>query len=170
MLHATRSIFSLILIALLGGCALFEERGGPQMFYGPREQVFYANFEEVWRSVNLVLQPYPLRVSNMDQGMLETDEIRGFRVWGPPYKSESAASGETYRLTIRVIKGALASRAATKVTVVKDSQLRTDFFSDPKSLPSDGMEEKSILYRIGREIQIERALAKAQKRQNQSTH
>lgn len=137
------------------------------MFYGPREQVYYANFEEVWRAVNLVLQPYPLRVSNMDQGMLETDEIRGYRVWAPPYKSETASNGETYRLTIRVIKGSLSSKTATKVTVVKDSQLRVDFFSDPKALPSDGMEEKSILYRIGREIQIERALAKAQKKQNQ---
>lgn len=156
------------MLVMLNACALFEERGGPVMYYGPREQIFYANFEEVWRSVNLVLQPYPLRVSNMDQGMLETDEIRGFRVYAPPYKSEAAASGETYRMTIRVIKGALSSRAATKVTVVKDSQLRTDFFSDPKSMPSDGLEEKSLLYRIGREIQIERALAKAQKKQNQS--
>jgi len=168
MSHATRWIFSLSFLVLLNACALFEERSGPQKYYGPREQVFFANFEEVWRSVNLVLQPYPLRVSNMDQGMLETDEIRGYRVWGPPYKSEAAASGETYRLTIRVIKGALSNRAATKVTVVKDSQLRTDFFSDPKSMPSDGLEEKSLLYRIGREIQIERALAKAQKKQNQS--
>ena len=152
----------------MAACALFEERSGPTMFYGPREQVYYANFEEVWRSVNLVLQPYPLRVSNMDQGMLETDEIRGYRVWAPPYKKESAASGETYRITIRVIKGGMNNKAATKVTVVKDTQLRTDFFSDAKTMPSDGLEEKSILYRIGREVQIERALAKAQKRQNQS--
>ncbi len=167
MSHVTLWISNLAFLLLLNACALFEERTGPQMYYGPREQVYYANFEEVWRSVNLVLQPYPLRVSNMDQGMLETDEIRGYRVWAPPHKSDVAASGETYRLTIRVIKGALSSRAATKVTIVKDTQLRRDFFSDPKSMPSDGLEEKSLLYRIGREIQIERALAKAQKKQNQ---
>jgi hypothetical protein len=167
MSHVTLWISNLVFLFVLTGCALFEERTGPPIFYGPREQVFYANFEEVWRSVNLVLQPYPLRVSNMDQGMLETDEIRGYRVWGPPHKSDVAASGETYRLTIRVIKGALANRAATKVTIVKDSQLRRDFFSDPKSMPSDGLEEKSLLYRIGREVQIERALTKAQKKQNE---
>lgn len=148
-------------------CALFEERSGPPKFYGPREQVYFANFEEVWRAVNLVLQPYPLRVSNMDQGMLETDEIRGYRVWAPPHKTESAASGEVYRLTLRVVKGQQGNKAATKVTIVKDSQLRVDFFSDPKALPSEGLEEKAILYRIGREIQIERALNKAQKKQNQ---
>lgn len=173
MSHATRlksNFISLALIVLvsafINGCALFEERAGPATYYGPREQVYFANFEEVWRSVNLVLQPYPLRVSNMDQGMLETDMIRGPRVWSPPYKPDNATNGETYRLTIRVIKGALDSKAATKVTIVKESNLQADFFSDPRALPSDGMEEKGILYRIGREIQIERALAKAQKKQN----
>ncbi len=148
------------------GCALIEDRATPNTYYGPRDQVFYANFEEVWRSVNLVLQPYPLRVSNMDQGVLETDEIRGNRVWSPVYKTGESSNGETYRITIRVIKGALGSRAATKVTIVKDAQLKVDFFSDPKSIPTDSLEEKAILYRIGREIQIERALAKAQKKQN----
>ncbi|MGE0529156.1 MAG: hypothetical protein AB7P49_19020 [Bdellovibrionales bacterium] len=151
----------------LAACALFVERRGPETFYGPREQVFLANFEEVWRAVNLVVQPYPLRVSNMDQGVLETDMIRGYRIWSPPHGDDVAPSGETYRLVIRVIKGIRDERSATKVTVVKDTQLQVDFFSDPKSLPSDGLEERSILYRVGREIQIDRALARAQKKQNQ---
>lgn len=168
MSRATLRIFSLSLIFLsLTACALFEERKGPARYYGPREQVYFAKFEEIWRAVNLVLQPYPLRVSNMDQGMLETDTIRGDRVWSAPFKSDAATNGETYRLTIRVIKGALDNRAATKVTIVKEASLQRDFFSDPRPLPSDGMEEKSILYRIGREIQIERALARAQRKQNQ---
>ena len=147
----------------LSACALFEERTGPPTFYGPREQVYYATFDEVWRSVNVVLQPYPLRVSNVDQGLLETDVVRGQRIFGPPYKSEIASNGESYNLSIRVIKGNLETRPATKVTIVRDTQLQRDFFSDPKTLPSDGMEEKVILYRIAREIQIERALTKAQK-------
>ena len=152
----------------VSACALFEDRTGPVKYYGPREEVYFANFEEVWRSLNLVLQPYPLRVSNMDQGMLETDSIRGNRVWSPPYKGGKTAGGEMYRLTIRVIKGAFENRAATKVTIVKESNLQPDFFSDPRALPSDGLEEKAILYRIRREIEIERALAKAQKKQNQA--
>src|SRR4051812_18618242 len=171
MLHATRwnSRLLLVLFCLsLSACALFEERNAPPKYYGPREQVFFATFEEVWRAVNLVLQPYPLRISNMDQGLLETDGIRGYKIWVPPYKSDVNSAGESYRLTIHVIKGALEKKAATKVTLVKDTELQTDFFSDPKNVPSDGLEEKAILYRISREIQIERALAKAQKKQNSS--
>lgn len=151
----------------LTSCALFEERPGPNRAAGPREQVYQASFEEVWRAVNLVLQPYPLRVSNMDQGVLETDTLRGNRLWSPPYKREGAAtSGESYRISIRVIKGAQANRSATKVTVVKDAQLQIDFFSDSRSVMSDGLEEKAILYRVGREIQVERALSRAQRKAN----
>ena len=152
-----------VIVVLQTGCALFEERTGPQMMFGPREQVYFATFEETWKAVNFALQAYPLRISNMDQGTLETDMIRGYRIFTPPYKSETAATSESYRIIIRVIKGALNDKPATKVTLVKEAQLQSDFFSDPKSLPSDGLEEKTILYRISREIQIERAIARAQK-------
>lgn len=145
------------------GCALFSDRPGPQMMFGPREQVYYATFEETWKAVNFALAVYPLRISNMDQGTLETDMIRGYRIWVPPYKSETAASPESYRLIVRVIKGALDGKPATKVTIVKEIQVQTDFFSDPRSLPSDGLEEKAVLYRISREIQIERAIVRAQR-------
>jgi hypothetical protein len=95
--------------------------------------------------------------------------IRGYRIWSPPYKSETAATAETYRLTIRVIKGApLSGKPATKITIVKESQIQQDFFSEPRSIPSDGLEEKSILYRISREIMIERAIARTQKNKNSS--
>lgn len=162
----TSRLFLLLTFWQLAACALFEERKGPTMFYGPREQVFYAEFEEVWRSINLVLQPYPLRVSNMDQGVLETDEIKGYRIFTPVYRSEIAPTGETYRLMVRVIKGNLDKKSATKVTLIKEVQMKTDFFSEAKDLPSDGLEERAILYRIGREIQVERALARAQKKMN----
>jgi hypothetical protein len=154
-----------IFFLTLNGCALFEDRKGPITFFGPREQVYYATYEEVWRASNLVLQSYPLKVSNMDQGLLETDAIRGLKVWTPPYKNEgSATAGESYKLTLKILKGGLNGKSATKVTVLKDDSIQHDFFSDPRPIPSDGLEEKSLLYRIGREIQTERALNKAQKR------
>lgn len=170
MSHATRWIFNLTfltLIAQLSACALFEERRGPPALVTPKEQVYYATFEEVWRATNLVLQPYPLRISNMDQGLLETDMIRGFKIWTPPYKGAGAKSGESYRLILHVVRGNFEGKPATKVTINKDAQVSVDFFSDPKSVPSTGLEESALLYRIGREILVDRALAKTQKKQNQ---
>lgn len=170
MSHATRWIFNLVFLSLtaqLSACALFEERRGPPTIVAPKEQVYYATFEEVWRATNLVLQPYPLRISNMDQGLLETDLIRGFKIWTPPYKSAGAKSGESYRLVLYVVRGNFEGKPATKVTINKDVSVSVDFFSEPKTVPSTGLEEGALLYRIGREILVDRALAKTQKKQNQ---
>lgn len=158
--------FVFFLPLLIARCALFEERKGPPPISGPREQVYTATYDEVWRASNLVLQPYPLRVSNMDQGILETDTVRGFKVWTPPFKPDGATAGQAYKLTLKILKGrAEGGREATRVSILKDSSIQHDFFSDPRPIPSDGLEEKTLLYRIGREVQIERALAKAQKAQ-----
>ena len=168
MSHAIRCLFSLIFLAQLSACALFEERRGPPAVMGPKEQAYFATFEEVWRAANLVLQPYPLRISNMDQGILETDMIRGYKIWAPPFRTSAAKSGESYRLIVHVIRGNFENKPAIKVTILKDATVSVDFFSDPKSVPSTGLEESALLYRIGRELLIERALTKSQKKQNQN--
>lgn len=163
------SIKKILLLSFLTGalsaCALFEERKGPESFIGPREEVFFAGFDEVWRATNIVLQSYPLRLSNMDEGLLETDDIKGYRAWEPPFPHRKPA-GVSYRITIRVVRGTAGSSPATKVIVTKDAKVQRDFFSNVKQVPSNGLEEKVLLYRIKREIQIERALAQAQKMKN----
>lgn len=155
------TVFLFSSIVLLGGCVSAKKAN--QNYYGPREQVYYASFEEVWRSVNLVLQSYPIRISNMDQGIIETDQIRGYRVWTPPHRPNDTSGGLSYRLIMHVIRGHYDGQNAIRVTVLKEKSLQKDFFSEAENQPSDGLEEQSLLYRIGREIQIERALEKVQK-------
>ena len=162
-----KSLVSLILFLNLTGalsaCALFEDRKGPESFIGPREEVLFADFEEVWRATNIALQSYPLRLSNMDEGLVETDDVKGYRAWRAPFP-QSKPSGMNYRISIRVVRGTSESKVATKVIILKDARIQRDFFSNTRQIPSDGLEEKALLYRIKREIQIERALSAAQKR------
>lgn len=157
-------LFSIFFLAqALTACALFQEQSGPKTFMGPREEVIYASFEEVWRAVNIVMQPYPLRLSNMDEGLLETDSLKGYKTWEPPFKQRKP-SGLVYKLSVRVVRGSSQGLKATKVIILKDAQVQRDFFSNSKQVPTDGLEEKVILYRIKREVQLERAVNLAQKR------
>lgn len=156
----------------LGACALFENRAGPKPEAGPREQVFFGNFDEIWRATQLALQSpnsYPLRVNNMDTGSIETETIKGSLVWIAPHQTETAGGGYSYRLIVRVIKGNIEGRSAYKVTISKQATMQRDFFSEPEERPSDGLEEKVLLYRVGREIQIDRAIKRANKKQNQNS-
>lgn len=175
MSRATRLTFSLFLIAAglsTSGCALFENKAGPKLDIGPREQVFFGEFDEVWRATQLALQSptsYPLRVNNMDTGTIESETIKGSLVWIAPHQQEVAGGGLSYRLVVHVIKGNIEGKNAFKVTISKQASMQRDFFSEPEDRPSDGLEEKVILYRIGREIQIDRAIRKANKKQNKNS-
>ncbi len=157
-------IFSFSLSLLLSACALLPAKHKSEVT-GPVEQVFHASYEEVWRASQLALQNYPMRVNNMDLGLLETDVIRGFSsTWTPPHQTQNPSGGLAYKIVVKVVKGSLQQKAAQQVSVFKDVSLQKDFFSDTQKKASDGLEEQSILYRITREIQIDRAIQKSAKK------
>jgi hypothetical protein len=47
-----------------------------------------------------------------------------------------------------------------KVTLTKKIEVKRDFFSEPKPLETDGLEEMVLFYRIERELIIEEAIKK----------
>ena len=154
-----------ILFSLVSGCTLLSGNREPPPEFKPREQIYYASFDQVWRATQLALQKYPIRVNNMDLGVLETDNIKGYKVWMPPHR-KSSSGGLSYKLNVRVVRGAVEGRGSVRVTVMKDLEKKRDFFAATQKLPSDGLEEKSILYRIRRELLIDKALQRAQKKMN----
>lgn len=161
-----RLIYSLFFLVILSGCALFRENSGPPETFAVRDEMYYGSFDQVWRAAQLALQNYPMKINNMDLGVIETEQVKGYKVWMPPYKTEQTSGGLAYSLNVRLIKGKSQGRDVVKVSILKETQIQKDFFSEPVRMPSDGLEEKSILYRIGRELQIERALEKAQEKAN----
>ncbi len=165
-----RLICSFLFILSLSGCALFRDNSGPPESFVVRDQMYYGSFDQVWRATQLALQNYPMKVNNMDLGVIETEAVKGYKVWSPPFKPEVSSGGMAYSLNVRLVKGRSQNREVVKVTILKETQIQKDFFSDPERMPSDGLEEKSILYRIGRELQIEKALEKAQEKANKKNH
>ena len=151
--------FILSLCIGLFGCALSPNVGGG------KERVFFASREHVWQVTQLVLQDYPLQVSSFDEGLVETKQIRG--EWVPPHqKQKKKLHGFRYRLRVHVIERDLDKRVATKVIVYKEVILQKDFFSAPETLSSDGLEETVILYRIARELQINKIIERVQDSQS----
>lgn len=147
----------------LGGCALLEppEKDLPP---GPQTQVFVVPYDEVWRAVQKALINYPIQLNNIDQGLIETDIIKAEQVWRPPFGAPPA--NWRYFLRVKVGKGDVNGRPSTRVAIFKNISLEKDFFSGEDKLPSDGFEEKAILYRIERELILEHSLKKAFERRN----
>jgi hypothetical protein len=164
MRHVILRIFSVIfLIGLLAGCATddLHENG----VHPDATVLIRGSFDEVWPALSrtLDLHAYPIRTANMDAGILETEEIPAIKAWMPPHlRGKKYPNGQTYSISIQVLKGRTGDNApSSKIIVRKRLRRKKDFFANDEVLISDGLEEKALAYRIRRELIIDRALKKA---------
>jgi len=166
--NRTRNILILAAIFLVGsGCQTATERLDQKLKVGvPVTQVFFAKYEEVEAALKLAMLKYPQRVDNTEAGIFETDFVKSDGRFKPPHKQIEYSSGYRYRVLIRLVRGKTEAKPAVKVVVLKQIEMVPDFFSQPETLPSDGLEESVILYRIGRELTINKALQRALEKQN----
>lgn len=123
-----------------------------------REDVYNATFEETWRAAQMAMRGYRMRLVDYDIGLIETEPVKGFDAYRPPHIRKKAPSGLRYTLSTRLIKGSVGKKPLTKVIIDKKVELRRDFFAEAENQMTDGFEESTILYRIGREISINRAV------------
>ncbi len=159
------NLILLLSLLLLNACSFFGVETDEPKDMGPQTTIFEGEYDKVWRAAQLALARYPIKINNMDAGHLETDYIKREKIWIPPYNRKPPAAGERHQITLRMVKGLSDNnKDAVKVTVTKAVEILNDFFSGARRLPSDGMEERTILYRIDRELKVERALLKANDR------
>jgi hypothetical protein len=160
---AGKSLFLTTALLLLQACS-----SGPKTdidIKGPITEVFPATYDETWRAAAMVMKQYRMKVMDRELGILESESIRGYDAYKPPHTRETRSPGLRYKISMKVIKGMNSKRPLTKVIIIKRSELHRDFFSKPEEVQSDGLEEVSLMYRIKREIEIERALQKYQESQ-----
>ena len=153
-----KTLLLLSLIALFSSSCSSKKKDSnePQEF----SRVYKANFDTVWRGTQQALLNYPMNINNMDTGYLQTLFITGkHRYKAPHNKRVKLPTGYQYRINIKILPS--DNDRKTRVSITKDVRMQRDFFSDPKDLTTDGYEEKSLLYRIGREIKVEKILKKA---------
>ncbi|MCB0377725.1 MAG: hypothetical protein KDD33_04470 [Bdellovibrionales bacterium] len=123
-------------------------------------QVFNAKYEVVWRATQQAMLNYPMNVNNMDTGFLQTLFITGRNRYKAPHEeTEKLPSGLQYQINVNILRNESDTR--TKVSIRKESRLQRDFFAKPKEIGSDGFEEKALIYRIGREILLEKQIKRA---------
>ena len=136
--------------------------GEPKELLQVHTEIFKGSFESVWRATQQTLINYPMNINNMDTGTLQTLYISGRQRFQPPHVKKPLPNGYQYRIRVKVLKSKSNRRA--RITITKSVRERNDFFSEYKDIDTDGWEEKMLLYRIGREMRIERILKRAQKR------
>ena len=144
----------LLFVLLLSGCVTAKPTLNRT---GPVSKVVRADYQKIWRAVMLTLEDYPIETENNEKGYLKTEPILENTIWKLPFPLKKAEG--KYTLDIRLIKGQSGDEPVVKVQIFKKIKVQKGFISEPEIIPSSGLEEKAILYRILRELEIEKAIA-----------
>ena len=166
------SLGALVLTLAGPGCTTATEKLERRLKVGePVSEVYPAKYEEVEVALKQAMVHYPQRVDNTEAGIFETDFVKGEARFKAPHKlDQEFSSGYRYRIIVRLVRGNNKDgRNLVKVVVLKQTELARDFFATTETMPSDGLEERVILYRIGRELRIARALQKANAKATQKS-
>ena len=157
-----RAIFSLVLLILMASCT----SKAPEPANKRREarvqtqKIFFFSYDNVWRAAQLALK-YPIAVNNMDHGVLETDYVKADDGFIAPVEEKTPSSGIRYKITLTLSKGKVDGRDSVRVNINKTIEKKRDFFSEAELMPTDGLEERVLFYRMERELIIDEALKKA---------
>ena len=148
--------FLFFTVCIVSGCATVKLKSE---VITPVSKVFHADYQKTWSAIMLALEDYPIEVENNEKGFLKSESIPEDTIWKLPFIDESKLKSAKYTLYIKLLKGKIDSRPVVKVRILKKIKVRKGFIDEPTRAPSNGLEEKAILYRIMREINIEKAIS-----------
>jgi hypothetical protein len=123
-------------------------------------QVYRADYNKVWLEVMKITNKYAREVSNQEAGVIKTRWIDNTLElnFADSFGSNDSVKSARFKLIINVVKGYRGSKEVSKVTVFKRQQIEQDFLQGWKVVKTDGILEKSILYRLERALVIEAKL------------
>jgi hypothetical protein len=129
-------------------------------------QVFDADYTQTWQAVLQVMRNYNLALQNQEAGVIKTrwEDNTVELNFADSFGTGDAVRAARFMLVVNVVKGFRGNREVCRVTVFKRQMVEQDFLQGFKVIPTDGILEKTILYRIGRNIHIENQLKTIEER------
>ena len=117
-------------------------------------KVYKADFNQTWAAVIQVMKRFDLAYTNQESGKLKTRWMDNtLQVnFTDSFGSSDAVKAAEFLLLVNVAEGFSYGRKVTKVTIYKKQRIEQDFLQGWKEVPTDGIQEKTLLYRIGVKI------------------
>jgi len=125
--------------------------------------MYSGSYDEVWIAALKALNDYPLKVSNKDLGRVQSEVVNG------PYNDllfqypEPLDVPERFRYSLKLSFAKLTGDDTiplTRIRIIKELERFLDFYSGWVAFPSDGLEEKILLYRIEHILRMEKLLSR----------
>lgn len=157
-----QKVMALFLLLFLHSCASYEQFQYLSEEYEIPSKVFRTDFNQTWQAVIEVMKDHDLAVQSQESGVIKTrwqDNTLSLN-FADSFGSSDSVKAAKYKLIVNVTKGFRGSREVAKVTVFKRQMVEHDFLQGWKTVQSDTIVEKTLLYRIERLLKIEEKLKK----------
>ncbi len=169
-LSRTGSLSLVILVgALTSSCATAYKQSIGANREQSKSRVFTADMNIVWQAVLDSLKSTRLDVSNREAGIVQTK-------WtdNTAERNFSDAEGGTlpyvkaqFRFRVSLLRGMLGGTPAIKVSVQREQLVQRDALDELRHQESDLIEEKTLIYRIGRIVKVKTELARLEEERTQ---
>lgn len=133
-------------------CSLYAESN----IVNKKTFVFEHNFKDVWDSAQIILGTYPLETNDVSDGLIQTTPLKPGQFWQAPFE-KTIDYNYTQTLTFKFYK---LDNYRTQLQIVKLATAQTDFLGSQRDVVSEPWEELRIVYKIKREVEIKKILAR----------
>jgi len=145
---------------LFGGCASYDQfRYVTEEFEIP-SKVFNADYAQTWQAVLQIMAKYDLELKNQEAGVIKTRWIDNTLEvnFADSFGGNDSVKAARFKLILNVVKGFRGNSEVSKVTIFKRQLVEQDFLQGWKVVPTDGILEQSLLYRVERLLAIDKKL------------
>jgi hypothetical protein len=153
------------LLLTLSGCASYEKFRQVTEELEIPSKVYKADYNQTWQAVISVMRKFDIAQQNQEAGFIKTRWMDNTLEvnFADAFGSSDAVKAAKFKVVVNVVKGFRSSREVTKVTIYKRQLLEQDFLQGWKEAPTDGIIEKTLLYRIERLIATDNKLKEIDK-------
>lgn len=158
--------YLLIVVALLfNSCANYEKFRQITEELEMPSKVYKADYNQTWQAVIQVMRKFDIAQQNQEAGFIKTRWMDNTLEvnFTDSFGSSDAVKAAKYKLVVNVVRGFRASTEVTKVTIYKRQLMEQDFLQGWKEASTDGIIEKTLLYRIERLIATDNKLKEIDK-------
>ncbi|MCT4640916.1 MAG: hypothetical protein N4A33_01375 [Bacteriovoracaceae bacterium] len=155
----------LLSLFLISSCTSYEHFKRITEEFDVPAKVYKADFTQTWQAVIQVMKKFDISYQNQEAGKIKTRWMDNtLQVnFTDSFGSKDAVKAAEMMMVINVAQGFSYGRKVTKVTIFKRQRIEHDFLQGWKETPTDGIQEKTLLYRIQRIIQNDNELRKIDK-------
>ena len=120
------------------------------------ERSYATDLNTAWQSVLDALKNSQLDITNREGGFIQTKwtDNTADKNLASTFGSTDAYLKAQYRFHISVAKGFYNGLATVKVSALKEQLVQRDVLEGWRAIPTDTVDEMTLLYRIGRIVSI----------------